>query len=218
MSFKYNRHSPVINRQFEQSVDEDTWLHRFEKSLLKGAVQTKKQDSSLFDQINTIMNGKSKFHSVDAAVQDMKERSGLAAYIEKINKSSKKDIPASKKIASDNQDAIDKKVEMTPIVLKKQPNIKKTIENYINATKGNLSVPAILDKIRSIHCNDVSNSKDWEDDLLIILVSKLNLEAKKNNPGTFQDYSNLGSRDSSFDSDIDPENSDAFHCLTPVKQ
>lgn len=216
---KYNRHSSVVSRQSDQTVDEDSWLHRFEKSLSKDAVQTRKQDSSLFEQINSIMNGKSKFPSVDAAVQDMKERSGLTAYIEKINKSSEEEVSTSKKIASaDNQQAIDKKVKMTPIILNKQPQIQKTIENYIRDTKGNLPVPAIIDKIRSIHAKDVTDAKDWEDDKLIILVSKLNLAAKKDNPGMFQDYSNLGSRDTGSDSDIDASNTDAFFALTPAKQ
>lgn len=322
MSIKYNRHSSVVNRQSEQPIDENNWLHRFEDNLLKEAVQTRKQDASLFDQINSIMNGKSKYHSVDAAVEDMKERSGLTAYLATINKISKdkdsvatkiastklenlisqckdahhnndwykfgnliakinkeedgiktnsiesirtlkyfkdKEISAikvpvdgwisytsgycdgfdfskeekekdllftkniikkvlSSKNASDNQQVIDKKINLLPIVLTKHPQIKRTLENYIRDTKGNLPVPAIIEKLRSIHYNDVSDSKDWEDDKLIILVSKLNLSAKKNNPSTFQNYNNLGTRDSSSNSDIDPSNTDAFFALNPVRQ
>lgn len=218
MSSKYNRHSSVVSRQSDQTVDEDNWLHRFEKSLLKDAVQPKSQ-TNLFDQINSIMNGKSKFPSVDAAVQDMKERSGLTAYLDKINKSSEDETSGAKKVASaDEQEAIDKKIKMTPIVLKKQPRIKKTIENYIRDTKGNLPVPAIIDKIRSIHSKDVPDAKDWDDDKLIIMVSGLNLSAKKDNPGSFQDYGNLGSRDPGSDTEVDPSNTDAFFALTPVKQ
>ncbi len=218
MSSKYVRHQPAIQTHSSQNADEDNWLNRFQKSLSKDAVQPRQQNS-LFDQINSIMNGKSKFPSVDAAVQDMKERSGLTAYLQKIKQSSDEETPAAaKKVASDNQQAIDKKVEMTPIVMKKNPQIQKTVENYIKDTKGNLPVPAIIDKIRSIHSKDVPDAKDWDDDKLIILVSKLNLAAKKDNPGGFQDYSNLGSRDSGSDSDIDPSNNDAFFALTPVKQ
>jgi len=219
MSSKYNRHSSVVHRQSENEVDEDSWLHRFQKSLLKDAVQPKSQ-TSLFDQINSIMNGKSRFPTVDAAVEDMKERSGLTAYLNGMSKSSSdEEVKAPKKVASaDEQQAFDKKIEMTPVVLRKQPNIKKTIENYIRDTKGNLPVPAIIDKIRSIHAKDVTDSKDWDDDKLIILVSRLNLAAKKDNPGSFQDYSNLGSRDPGSDSEIDPSNNDAFFALTPVKQ
>lgn len=216
MSSKYNRHSSVINRQSEQIIDEDTWLKRFEKSILKDAVQTRKQDASLFEQINSIMNGKSKFPTVDAAVQDMKERSGLTAYLQKIKHSSNEDVANSaKKVAStDEQSVIDKKINLSPIVIQKKPQIKKTIENYIKDTKGNLAVPAIIDKIHSIHSNDVPDPKDWEDDKLIILVSDLNLRAKVNNPESFHNYNNLGNRDT--DSDVDPSNSDAFHSLMPV--
>lgn len=105
---------------------------------------------------------------------------------------------------------------MTPIVIRKCPDVQKTLDNYIRDTKGNLPVPAIIEKIRSIHQNDVSDAKDWDDDKLIRLVSKLNLGAKKNNPNSYDNYSNLGRRD--VDSDVDPSNNDAFHALTPVKQ
>lgn len=216
---KYVRHQSVVSRQADQAVDEDGWLYRLQKNLSKDAVQPRAQ-VSLFDQINSIMNGKSKYPSVEAAVQDMKERSGLTAYLDSISKQSSDEDkePATKKVASDNQQAIDKKVDMTPIVLQKHPPVRKTIENYIRDTKGNLPVPAIIEKIRSIHQADVTDAKDWDDDKLIILVSKLNLGAKKDNPSTFQDYNNLGKRDSGSSDDIDPSNTDAFFALTPVKQ
>lgn len=200
---KYSRHQSVISRQADESIGDDHWLKQFQKTLQKGAVQPKvPAASSLFDQINSIINGTSKYPSVEAAVEDMKERSGLTAYL---------------KTAIDNNQVIDKKIDMVPIVVKKFPAIKSTLENYIRDTKGNLPVPAIVDKIRSIHQSDVSDAKDWEDDNLIKLISQLNLDAKKNNPGNFEDYSNLGSRDSASDSEIDPSNTDAFHALTPVK-
>ena len=63
---KYYRHQSVVQKQSDQTVDEDSWLYRFQKSLQKDAVQPRQQ-SSLFDQINSIMNGKSKYQSVDAA-------------------------------------------------------------------------------------------------------------------------------------------------------
>lgn len=216
---KYYRHQSVVQKQSDQTVDEDSWLYRFQKILQKDAVQPRKQDASLFDQINSIMNGKSKYQSVDAAVEDMKQRSGLTAYLDKINKSSEEEVSSNKKVASDNQSAIDKKVDMTPIVLQKYPSIKQTLENYIKDTKGNLPVPAIIEKLRSIHHTDVPDAKDWDDDKLIILVSRLNLGAKKDNQSSFDyNYSNLGRRDTGTDSEIDPSNTDAFFALNPVKQ
>lgn len=204
---RHNRHQTVISRQSDEQFQEDHWLKRFENSLLKDAVQPQKQ-YSLFDQINSIMNGKSKYTSVEAAVQDMQERSGLTAYLNSLNKKSEEEPTISKKATfGDN----------VPIVIQKYPAIMKTIENYIRDTKGNLPVPAIIDKIHAIHQADVPDAKDWDDDKLIILVSKLNLMAKSTNPSSYESYSNLGARDTGADSEIDPSNTDAFHALNPVK-
>jgi hypothetical protein len=214
---KYSRHQSVVSRQADSNIDEDHWLNQFQKTLQKGAVQPKSVDSSLFDQINSIMNRKSKYPSVEAAVDDMKERSGLTAYLNKTSTTDKISPVLNKKTASDNNQAIDKKIDIVPIVIKKKPVIQKTLENYIKDTRGNLPIPAIIDKLRSIHQNDVSDAKDWEDDKLIRLVSKLNLDAKSNNPTLYENYGNLGVRDQAVDSDIDPSNLDAFHALTPAK-
>lgn len=218
---RYVRHQQVITRSSDDQIDDDHWLKQFAKSLEKDAVQSRQVDQTLFHQINTIMNTKSKYPSVAAAVEDMKERSGLTAYLSKINKTSEVEPVTSKtsskvKAASDNNNAVSKKVDMTPIVIKKFPGIKNTLENHIKDSKGNLSIPAIIDKIRSIHQKDVSDAKDWEDDKLMLLVSRLNLDAKKNNPNSYDNFSNLGKREQSND-DIDPSNSDAFHSLNPVK-
>src|ERR1035437_2611915 len=142
---KYNRYSSVVSRQSDADIDEDHWLKQFRKSLEKSAVQPRRVDNSLFDQINSIMNGKSKHQSVESAVEDMKERSGLTAYIKNIKSENEEAISGKTKTASD-ENKID---NTTPDVIKKFPNIKTTIENYIRDTKGNSSVPAIIDKIRS---------------------------------------------------------------------
>jgi hypothetical protein len=213
---KYNRHQSVVSRQADASADENNWMNKLYKSLEKAAVQPKSVDQSLFHQINSIMNTKAKYPSVAAAVDDMKERSGLTAYLDKINKLSQESIEKTK-IASDQNKAIDKKVDLTPIVIQKFPSIKNTIENYIKDTKGNLPVPSIVEKIKSIHRSDVSDAKDWDDDNLIRFISNRNLRAKKDNPSYFEVNNNLGTRDIMSDSEIDPSNTDAFHGLNPVK-
>jgi hypothetical protein len=216
---KYTRHQSVVSRQSDENIEEDHWLKQFQKTLQKGAVQPARQQS-LFDQINSIMNGQSKYPSVAAAVEDMKERSGLTAYLDKINKASEvKEAPVAKKAeASDENNVMHKEVKGVPIVMKKCPHIHKALENYIKDTRGNLPVPAIIDKLRSMFQKDVSDAKDWDDDDLIRLVSKLNLMAKRDNPDSFvSNYTNLGRRDVGSDSEIDPSNTDAFFALTPAK-
>lgn len=219
---KYVRHQSVVSRYADEHTDGDHWLNQFQKTLEKGAVQPRSVDVSLFDQISNIMNGKStsKHTSVAAAVEEMRERSGLVAYLNNVKTSEKEpstDKTAAIKTAGDQNNAVHKKVDLTPMVVKKCPQIKSTLENYIRDTKGNLSIPAIIEKIRSIHQGDVSDAKDWEDDKLLLLVSKLNLNAKKNNPAVFEQFSNLGTNDNFDETDIDPSNTDAFHSLNPVK-
>jgi len=214
---KYNRHQPAISRHVDENIDGEHWLKQFEKKLHKDAVQPRSVDQSLFDQINNIMNNRStsKYTSVEAAVEDMKARSGLTAYLEKdFSKVSTEESVNSKKTASDKNDKQDK---TTPSVMIKCPAVKQTLENYIRDTKGNLPIPAIIDKIRSIHQGDVSDAKDWDDEKLIRLVSKLNLGAKRDNPEAFQNYQNLGKREQMSESDFDQSNVDAFHSLNPVK-
>lgn len=217
---KHPRHQTVINRNADENIGEDHWLKQFEKNLQKAAVQPRQIEDTIYNQINSIMNGKSKYPSVEAAVDDMMQRSGLIDYLHKV-KVSDKNIKHKKVATTDINNVIEKDVDMekmVPIVIKKCPSIKNTIENYIRDSRGNLSVPAIISKIHGIHNNDVSSAQDWEDDNLIRYVSKLNLEAKKNNPASFETHTNLGGNDAqTSDSEIDPSNMDAFHSLTPVK-
>lgn len=210
MADKYIRHQSVISRHSEQEIDEDNWLSRFQKNLQKDAVQPRSVDDSLFHQINTIMNNKSKHTSVSAAVEDMKQRSGLTDYLAKLNKTSTDEVTV-KKVAQDKSN------DPTPTVIKKFPAIKQTIENYIRDTKGNLPLPAIIDKIRSIHQSDVSDAKDWDDEKLLRLISQMNLRAKQDNPNVYEEHNNLGTHDAVSDSELDPSNRDAFYALNPVK-
>jgi hypothetical protein len=209
MANKYLRHQSVISKSSDESGDH--WSNEFEKNLQKGAVQSRTQDNSLFDQINSIMNGKSKYPSVAAAVEDMKERSGLTAYLDNMSKVSEKET-SNKKTASDKSD------DKTPIVFKKCPAAHETLKNLIRDSKGNLSLPAILNRLRSIHKKDVSNDSDWDENNLMECASKLNLQAKQDNPGNFENYHNLGNNDSAMlDSEVDSSNNDFFQALTPVK-
>jgi hypothetical protein len=206
---KNTRYQPFFSKESDYKENEDHWLKQFQETLQKQSVQSKHVDDSIFNQINSIIGGqKSKYTSVQAAVEDMQQRSGLKDYLEKIKMSENK---SSKKVASDNTSQ-----DNTPSVFKKDPKIKNTFDNYIAQTKGNLPIPAIISHIMSIHHMDVSNSKDWDEDNLIRYVSKRNLMAKKDNYINNENI-NLGVRDNSNASDVDIANTDAFSGLNPVK-
>jgi hypothetical protein len=210
---KYIRHQSVISRHADESIDENHWLKQFQNKLQKEAVQPKQVDRSLFDQITSIMNGKSKYTSVEAAVDDMKNRSGLTAYLDKVKVSESIDDNVTKVAEVNSYDDNNAK-DKTPIVIQKKPIIANTIENIIRDSKGNLPVIAIIEKVKSIHHNDVSDDMAWDDDNLIMHISGLNLKAKQDNAQN-NDNHNLGKADINNQSDIDPSNDDAFFALKP---
>jgi hypothetical protein len=207
---KYDRYQSVVQKTSDEDVGEQEWLSKVKEAIEKAAVQPRYKDQQLFDQINSIMNNKSKYPSVQAAVDDMKERSGLTAYL---NKKQSEEDNFSKKTASLKEDP---KANVVILVFKSCPSVKQTIDNCIKDSKGTLPIPVILSRVQSIHNNDVHNSEDWDDENLLRYISKKNLEEKSNH-GEQSDYNNLGFRNN-MDNDgaIDQSNTDAFFCLNPA--
>ena len=305
MTKLYRQHS-VINRQSDSGYSDDHWLKQFEDKLLKTSVQPRGQ--SLYEQITSIMNTKSKYPSVQAAVDDMMQRSGLTEYLNSVKQSESNNVNV--KQASSDEDQIieslknalkqsnfkqvgyfmgkldgnepsnamdaalsfkyfhdpelklskiptDKLMDFTsgycdsvgfspedtawqlnftknivnklnkkasstssdmPDIIQENPNIMHTLQNIIQDTRGNIPVPAIIDRLRALHSKDVANDGAWEDDKLIRLVSKLNLQAKRDNPSNYDTFYDLGRNDhSAGESDLDASNTDAFNILHPAK-
>lgn len=200
---KYTRHQPSIIRESDST---DHWMDQLAKNLERNAVEPRK-DKSIYEQINSIMDNKkkSKFSSVEDAVQEMRERSGLTAYLQKVKRAAAS--YAEKKIAQDAQ---------MPSIFSKAPMVKNTLENYVRESRGNSTVPAILEKLREIHRMDVPDPKEWEDDNLVRFISILNAKEKQKYPKNDAEYVELGRAPRLQDKDIDAENSDAFHALSPA--
>lgn len=215
---KPSRHQSVVSKQSDAEYSDDHWLRQFEDKLQKTSVQPR--GNNLYDQISTIMNSKSKYPSVQAAVDDMMQRSGLTDYLQ-TKTSSKEDsvLSKSRKTASEHEHHHKHKHDSKmPKVIQNKPSILNTLDNIIKDSKGNLSVPAIISRLRSLHAADISDEGLWEDDKLIRLVSQRNLQAKTSNPSSYDNFSQLGQNDhSTADRDIDPSNTDAFFALTPAR-
>jgi hypothetical protein len=212
------RHQSVISRQSEADNNDDHWLKQFENTLHKNSVQPR---SNIYEEISSIMNNtKSKFHSVQEKVNEMLDRSGMQQYLSNV-KTSEPETKQPKKTAQDHatkQEHKTQKEDTTPNVIKQCEKVLRTLENIISGTKGNTPISAIIARLRSLHNHDVSDDGSWDDEKLIRLVSKMNLQAKKDNPASYDNFDQLGQRDySSADSEIDPSNTDAFHALQPAK-
>lgn len=216
MANKQPRHQAVISRQSDADHSDEHWLREFENKLQKTSVQPRGE--SVYDQITSIMNTNSKYPSVQAAVDDMMQRSGLSNYLDNV-KQSQEEIPVTqpRKIAQQQQPT-SQNTNNLPKVIKEKPSIFNTLENIIKDSRGNMPLPAIIARLHSLHARDISDEGAWEDENLIRLVSQLNLQAKKDNPGNFENFDQLGQGDrSASDSDIDSSNTDAFHALLPAK-
>jgi hypothetical protein len=227
---RYTRYQSVVNKQSDAESSENHWLKQFEDKLQKTSVQPRSQDVS--DEINSIMrNSKSRYPSVQAAVDDMMHRSGLSSYLDTVKTSEENTAKQPKKTAQNqapqpgqtqpvqqqpqqSAPAVDPK---TPDVLVQKPSIMKTLQNIIEQSHGNIPVPAVISRLHALHAQDVSDEGAWDDDKLIRLVSKLNLQAKTDNPGSYDNYDNLGRGDNAADSEIDASNTDAFNILMPAR-
>lgn len=214
---KGTRSQPVISRQSDSEYSDDHWLRQFEDKLQKTSVQPRGQ--SVFEQITSIMNSKSKYPSVQAAVDDMMQRSGLTDYLDNVKTSEETLDERSRKTAETHKDKVREQTKnsKTPQVIQQKPSILRTLENIVKESRGNLPIPAIITRLRSLHAQDIADESAWEDERLIHLVSQCNLRAKQDNPATFDKFDQLGRGDHMSDHDIDPSNTDAFNALMPAK-
>lgn len=160
---KYNRYQSVVSKNSEESSD--YWLNRVKENLEKGAVKPRVNDD-IYNQISSIMNTQSKFKSVDAAVEDMKRRSGFAAHVENISKQS--NDSTTKKIAKEEH---------------KLDKIKKHLEDALNLVNEELEV--YEDKVSEKQYN--SKKEIGESKISEPKVFKYNSEIKKTLENMVQD-------------------------------
>jgi len=215
---KYNRNMSTISRADyprKQSSIENEIESEFEKNLQKNAVQPKQKDQNLFDQINAVVGNKdSKYKNVDAAVEDMKKRSGLTEYLNKLKLEAKKDNNSYTKKA-DESHAVQVNGNINIDVFKRYPELKSTIDNYITDTNGHLPVAAILEKVKTIHNGKNCEDSDFDDEQLIKYISDTNAAEKNAHPSQDINY-NLGKVRGLGSGDIDLANTDAFLGLMPA--
>jgi hypothetical protein len=169
------RYSPVIQRSDYHDSSSDI-AHAMEQSLQakldKQSVQPY-NPNSIYDQITSIISGtKPKYPSVADAVKDMQERSGFASYTQQAN-----DFKTAKQA---NTEPSERKSH-GPKLFEKVPQIKDTFDNYITDTRGHVSVPAILERVRAIHKRDVDDA-EWTDDNLLQYINQKCDDIKKANP------------------------------------
>ncbi len=237
---------PLVTRQsydVEKSPVMPSWLKDFANTLEKSAVEPMRNEPTIYDQISSIMGGtsKSKYPTVEAAVEDLKKRTGLAQLL---NETVAKETPTKKRANLDIEKAksycegcktddknckcqegcdcsvhclLKKKTNGTNEVkvFQEVPQVKATIDNYLEDTNGNMAIPAVVQHIKAIHAGDVIDDSAWNDESFLRYIKNKNLEVKKKHPTDDSNFTNLGKVPEFSDADIDPSNTDAFHSLAP---
>lgn len=198
----HGRASSLISRDtgsIETNSREPSWFGDFVNNMEKSAVKSKRDDSSLFDQINSILGNKSKYSSVEEAVLDMQRRTGLF------------DLLKHKKEA---QLITEKKHEDSKL-LTTIPALKTFIDNYVEDRPGT-SVDAVVHdllKIKSIK-EKLPEGDDVPDEIRRYINDKISEISMHRSPTGGNDLQ-LGKLDLSTDDNVSSDN-DPFAGCTPV--
>lgn len=148
MSNKYSARSlPSVSRDdsfIEQSDNRvPSWYNDFISNLEKNSTQSQK---SIYDEINSIMGyQKSKFSNVEEIVNDLKERTGLKAFLD-----------AKQIIASTKE----------PEIFNKVPEMKVFIDNFVADRPGTSIESVVHDILRIDTIRDLLPERtDVDDDV-----------------------------------------------------
>ena len=198
--FKINRHN--FDYAASERVD---WLDSFADNIDKAsqttAVQVARERSkvTVHDQINAIMMGGSSnsYATVDDAVRDMQERTGLGEYLKRVSNKLKADKTASENIQED-------------VFSDLNPKLKESILNFcankISTHRGQVTVPAIQHDVLMIFGNNGLEPQDVNCEAVARLISNMILKEQQTRPAYEENTSNMGlgvGRD-----DIDPNDTD----------
>jgi ElaB/YqjD/DUF883 family membrane-anchored ribosome-binding protein len=182
------------NGSFSRSEIIPDWLNDFAKS--QQAITTTKADSnSIYDQINSILGNKGKFSTVQEAVENFKQRTGLTEYLKQI------------KQAQDTKEDVFSKI----------PELKTFIDNYVDAHPGT-SIEAVIHdllKLKSVKEN-LPEANDLPEDIKRYINDKIT-EKRQNSPYAMKEDLQLGKVDVKVDDNLAKDN-DPFGGCNPNRQ
>jgi hypothetical protein len=203
MSQKYYGRAPsTISRDTsstESAGREPSWFSDFVNNFEKEAVKSKKDDYSLFDQINNILGNKSKYSSVEEAVLDMQSRTGLLGLLTQRKQA---------------QVETDQKHQNSKL-LNEIPSLKTYIDNYVEDRPGT-SVDAVVHdllKVRSIK-EKLPEGDDVPEEIRRYINDKIT-EINMQRPSTGEEDLELGKIDLDTDENTASDN-DPFGGCTPA--
>lgn len=213
---------------FSRDTDNVTpsWVNDYAEMLEKNSVQSVEKDRSMYDQISNIMNGNSRFATVDEAVSDMKERTGLSVYLNQIaaaeNQIKTAQSPARPPIAQ-TADAADTNVAievelggtLIPEIVSKINGLDEFLRKFIEARYGNTSVSSVTSELVKLFSNNGFTPNDEDNADLKHYINELIIEEKKNHLARNNVNPNMGRIE--YTSETNNRGNDFFEILMPAK-
>lgn len=197
--------------------DKIDWLDRFAKEFEKTEAKQEPKSAvevarlrnhqSIVDQISAIVGNRPGHSSVESAVQDYQERTGLKEYL---RRQSAQQEPAKKTANVQPFQNLDPKL---------RDDVISFIKNRIETHRGLVPLPAIQEEVLSTFRGKGIQSQDVDTDEVARLISQLIVDERKKNPESDIHNVNLGRGVGVKDMDDDDgSNSDFFRGLLPVNQ
>lgn len=203
MTKHYSRSQSIVSRDTsfsEINQKEPSWFKDFVSNLEKNSTKSKKDDYSLYDQVNSILGNKSKYSTVEEAVLDMQKRTGLTDLLNQ--KKQAQDLTANK-----YQDSK---------ILNEIPQLKTFIDNYVDDHPG-ASVESVIHdilKVRSIK-DKLPEGDDLPEEAKRYINDKIS-EVNMQNPKNDENNLDLGKVDMSGSDENIAEDNDPFSGCEPV--
>lgn len=208
----FSKYADEEDYEFEAREELSPLIKQFAKSQIQPtAVDVARARNanthSIVQQVNSIINGKSRYATVDDAVKDMTERTGLTSYLDTIKSAEESKKKVNKQASEDLQ---------IPSTLSQYDFADKVISYIQNNIKNNrgfgASVPQLQADILDIFGRQGLQSQDVMNDEFSKYLSDCIYEAQKMLPPEHQN-NNIG-RD--VGKDIEDSN-DAWANLMPAK-
>jgi hypothetical protein len=187
-----SRYMPVITRDTIAADNHEkhpSWFSDFIEKIEIEAAKSKQDDYAMFEQINSILGNKSKYSTVEEAVEDMKNRTGLSQYLQQI------------KSAGEVKDLF---VEI--------PSLKLYIDNYIKDRPGT-SVDAVVHDLLRITMirNALPEGDDVPESVKRYINDKI-AESKREHGHSAGEDMQLGKLDLSIDQNTSRDNNPFSGC------
>lgn len=187
-----SRYLPVITRDthaVELAEKHPSWFSNFIEKIEIEAAKSKKDDYTLFEQINNILGNKSKYSTVEEAVEDMKNRTGLSQYLHQI------------KSASEAKD-----------LFAEIPSLKTYIDNYVKERPGTSIEAVVHDLLRIQMIRDALPEGDDVPEAVKRYINEKIGESKHNHQHNGGEDLQLGKLDLSVDQNTSRDNNPFAGC------